>query len=119
MPFDIDTFSDFVTTWPREVIRAKGQLWAAQDPDMCFMFEQAGRQTTLTEQGKFIASAPDDVREQLIRENPEVMDDWDEVTGDRETKICFIGRHMDKDALVIGLDQCLGEWVPDDAEYEG
>lgn len=119
VPFDIDTFSDFVTTWPREVIRAKGQLWAAQDPDMCFMFEQAGRQTTLTEQGKFIASAPDDVREQLIRENPEVMDDWDEATGDRETKICFIGRHMDKDALVIGLDQCLGEWVPDDAEYEG
>ena len=117
-PFDVDAFSDFVTTWPREVIRAKGQLWAAQDPDMCYLFEQAGQQSQLSEQGRFIASAPDDVRKQLIEENPEVLKDWDERCGDRETKICFIGRHMDTDALVAGLDRCLAEWEPDE-EWEG
>ena len=109
-PFDIDKFADYVRTWPREIIRAKGQLWANQDPDMCYMFEQAGQQSMLSEQGKFIASAPDDIRKRLIAENPEVMDDWDDVCGDRETKICFIGQHMDKDALVAGLDACLTDW---------
>ena len=85
-PFDIDRFADYVRTWPKEIIRAKGQLWSAQDPDMCYMFEQAGQQSMLSEQGKFIASAPDDIRARLIAENPEVMDDWDETCGDRETK---------------------------------
>ena len=109
-PFDIDKFADYVRTWPKEIIRAKGQLWSAQDPDMCYMFEQAGHQSMLSEQGKFIASAPDDIRARLIAENPEVMDDWDETCGDRETKICFIGQHMDKDALIAGLDACLVDW---------
>ena len=109
-PFDIDRFADYVRTWPKEIIRAKGQLWSAQDPDMCYMFEQAGQQSMLSEQGKFIASAPDDIRARLIAENPEVMDDWDETCGDRETKICFIGQHMDKQALVAGLDACLVDW---------
>lgn len=112
-PFDIDKFSDFVTTWPQEVIRAKGQLWAAQDPDMGFLFEQAGRQTTLSEQGLFIDSAPEDIKRQLIAKNPEVMGDWDDVCGDRETRVCFIGRHMDTEALADGLDACLTEWVPE------
>lgn len=109
-PFDIDRFADYVRTWPKEIIRAKGQLWSAQDPDMCYMFEQAGQQSMLSEQGKFIASAPDDIRKRLIAENPEVLDDWDEACGDRETKICFIGQHMDKQALVAGLDACLVDW---------
>ena len=109
-PFDIDRFADYVRTWPKEIIRAKGQLWSAQDPDMCYMFEQAGQQSMLSEQGKFIASAPDDIRARLIAENPEVMDDWDETCGDRETMICFIGQHMDKQALVAGLDACLVDW---------
>ena len=109
-PFDIDKFADYVRTWPKEIIRAKGQLWSAQDPDMCYMFEQAGHQSMLSEQGKFIASAPDDIRARLIAENPEVMDDWDETCGDRETKICFIGQRMDKDALIAGLDACLVDW---------
>lgn len=38
------------------------------------------------------------------------MDDWDETCGDRETKICFIGQHMDKQALVGRLDACLVDW---------
>ena len=109
-PFDIDRFADYVRTWPKEIIRAKGQLWSAQDPDMCYMFEQAGQQSMLSEQGKFIASAPDDIRKRLIAENPEVLDDWDETCGDRETKICFIVQHMDKQALVAGLDACLVDW---------
>lgn len=114
-PFDIDRLSAYVQTWPDEVIRCKGMLWASQDPDMCYVFEQAGRQVTLSENGLFVASAPEEERERILAENPELKNDWDPVCGDRETKLCFIGRHMDKDALVAGLDACLTDWVPQEA----
>ena len=110
-PFDIDKLSDYVQTWPDSVIRSKGMLWAAQDPDMCYVFEQAGQQVTLTENGLFVASAPDDERQQILGDNPQLLDDWDPIVGDRQTKICIIGRHMDKDALIAGLDACLTDWV--------
>lgn len=112
-PFDVDAFSDYVQTWPDNVIRSKGCFWAAQDPDMCYVFEQAGQQVSLSENGLFVDSAPEDEKKQMLEENPELLKDWDPVCGDRENKICFIGRHMDKDALVAGLDKCLVDWQPE------
>lgn len=114
-PFDIDALSAYVQTWPDEVIRTKGMLWAAQDPDMCYVFEQAGQQVSLQENGLFVGSAPDDERQQMLDANPELLDDWDPVCGDRMTQLCFIGRGMDRDALVAGLDACLTDWVPGSA----
>lgn len=111
-PFDVDRLSDYVTTWPDDIIRTKGMVWASQDPDMCYVFEQAGQQVTLSENGLFVASAPEEERKQIIAENPQVMDDWDPVCGDRMTKLCFIGRNLDKDAIVAGLDDCLTDWDP-------
>ena len=109
-PFDVDRLNAFVQSWPDSIVRAKGTLWAAQDPDMCYLFEQAGRQTSLTENGLFVDSAPIEERECIIAENPELKDDWDPEVGDRQTKICFIGRHMDRDALFECLDACLTDW---------
>lgn len=111
-PFDVDRLSDYVTTWPDDIIRTKGMVWASRDPDMCYVFEQAGQQVTLSENGLFVASAPEEERKQIIAENPQVMDDWDPVCGDRMTKLCFIGRNLDKDAIVAGLDDCLTDWDP-------
>ena len=110
-PFDIDKLNEYVQTWPDSIIRAKGMLWAAQDPDMCYVFEQAGKQVTLSENGLFVDSAPEDQRKRLLAENPELLEDWDGYCGDRMTKICFIGRHMDREALEAGLDDCLVDWV--------
>ena len=109
-PFDIDKLNEFAQTWPESIIRAKGMLWASQDPDMCYLFEQAGKQMGLTENGMFVASAPEDEKQQILAENPEVLDDWDSECGDRMTKICFIGRHMDRASLEAGLDACLVDW---------
>ena len=109
-PFDLDALNAFVQTWPDSVIRAKGPLWGAQNPDMCYMFEQAGRQVTLTENAYFVDSAPEPTKQQLLRENPQLQENWDPEVGDRETMICFIGRHMDQDALEAGLDECLVDW---------
>jgi Putative GTPases (G3E family) len=112
-PLDIDRLSEFVQTWPDNVIRSKGMLWIGQDPDMCYVFEQAGKQVSVTENGLFVDSAPEDEKKQIIDANSELLDDWDPLTGDRVTRLCFIGRHMDKDAIVDGLDACITEWVRD------
>ena len=112
-PFDVDALSNYVQTWPDSVVRSKGMLWAAQDPDMCYVFEQAGQRVTLSENGLFVDSAPADEKRQMLEENPELLEDWDPVCGDRMTKICVIGRGMDKDALVAGLDRCLVDWEPE------
>ena len=115
-PFDVDALSTFVASWPKSVIRAKGLLWAAQDPDMSFVFEQAGSQVSLTENGLFVDSAPKDEKCRMLEENPELARDWDPVCGDRLTRLCFIGQHMDREALVAGLDACLADWEPDAEE---
>ncbi|MGL5172444.1 MAG: GTP-binding protein, partial [Olsenella sp.] len=70
-------------------------------------------QVSVTENGLFVDSAPEDEKKKIIDDNPEVLDDWDPVTGDRVTRLCFIGRQMDKDAIVAGLDKCVTEWIPD------
>jgi hypothetical protein len=80
---------------------------------MCYVFEQAGKQVSVTENGLFVDSAPEDEKKQIIDANSELLDDWDPLTGDRVTRLCFIGRHMDKDAIVNGLDTCITEWVRD------
>ena len=59
----------------------------------------------------FIATAPKDEFDRIVAANPEILDEWDEECGDRMTKLVFIGRHMDKDALIAGLDDCLVPWV--------
>ena len=84
--------------------------WQTGDPDMCYMFEQAGHQMRLMENGLFVDSAPEGEKQKIIDENPEIMQIWDDETGDRMTSLCIIGRHMDKDALIASLDACLTDW---------
>ena len=109
--FDLAAFQDFVENhWPDCVVRAKGVLWSDLNPDMCYLFEQAGHQMRLTENGLFVDSAPEEEKRQILAETPEIMDQWDPEVGDRETKLCIIGRHMDKDAVAAKLDELLTTW---------
>ena len=112
-PFDIDRFADYVATWPASVIRSKGFVWTFQDPDMCYLFEQVGTQVRMAENGFFVASAPEDKMKELLADHPELLEDWDPELGDRMTQLVFIGRHMDAEGLIAGLDECLVEWDRD------
>ena len=110
-PFDQAAFQNFVENhWPDCVVRAKGVLWSDLNPDMCYLFEQAGHQMRLTENGLFVDSAPEEEKRQILAETPEIMDQWDPEVGDRETKLCIIGRHMDKGAVAAKLDELLTTW---------
>ena len=110
-PFDQAAFQNFVENhWPDCVVRAKGVLWSDLNPDMCYLFEQAGHQMRLTENGLFVDSAPEEEKRQILAETPEIMDQWDPEVGDRETKLCIIGRHMDRDAVAAKFDELLTTW---------
>ena len=110
-PIDQAAFQNFVENhWPDCVVRAKGVLWSDLNPDMCYLFEQAGHQMRLTENGLFVDSAPEEEKRQILAETPEIMDTWDPEVGDRETKLCIIGRHMDCEAVAAKLDELLTTW---------
>ena len=112
-PFDMDQLQQFAQNWPDEIIRCKGLAWFADDPNMAYVFEQAGHQIHLQENGLFVDSAPDEEREKIIAANPEIMEQWDPEVGDRMTKLVVIGRHMDKEQVITGFDSCLVDWNRD------
>ena len=108
--FDTNKFDRFVTSrWPENVIRAKGICYFSDNPDMTYLFEQAGVQKKLTEAGLWFATAPQDELEELMRNDPSIMNDWDEKYGDRMAKIVFIGQHLDEEQISKDLDECLVE----------
>ncbi|MDO4807879.1 MAG: GTP-binding protein [Coriobacteriales bacterium] len=110
-PFSLASFENLVRSWPHAIIRVKGLVWFADDPNMAYVLELAGSQVQLQENGFFIASAPPEDFQRIVSQNPEVLDDWDDETGDRMTKLVFIGRHMDKGEVIRGLDSCLVPWI--------
>lgn len=107
-PFDRLRFEDFVSeNYPKTIIRAKGMCWFSNDRDMAYLFEQSGRQKTLSEMGRWIASAPLKKQKELLAENPECAKNWDKLYGDRENKIVIIGHNMKKDKIIAELEKCL------------
>ena len=106
--FDIHKFDHFIATkWPRNVIRTKGVCYFKHNPDMSFLFEQAGMQKQIREAGLWYATAPEEDLVKLMQQEPGLMRDWDEKYGDRMIKLVFIGQHLDKEQLTRDLDACL------------
>lgn len=107
-PFDLGLFDDFVARkWPRDVVRAKGICYFADERDMCYVFEQAGRQKTVKQAGQWIATMPKDQLNELLAREEQLRKEWDDKVGDRMIKIVFIGQHLQKEAICKELDKCL------------
>ena len=109
-PFDLSLFDEFVARkWPRDVVRAKGICYFADERDMCYVFEQAGQQKTVKQAGQWLATMPADQLAELRKNNPQLEKEWDDEYGDRMIKLVFIGQHIkeQKDAIITELDKCL------------
>lgn len=107
-PFDMNFYDNFVAKlWPKSVIRAKGICWFKDQPDICYLFEQAGRQIGLKNAGQWYATMPEDELKPLLEREEGLRKDWDETYGDRMQKIVFIGQNMDKKTIKEQLDMCL------------
>ena len=107
-PFDLGLFDEFVARkWPRDVVRAKGICYFADEKDMCYVFEQAGKQKTVKQAGQWLATMPKDQLDDLLAREEQLRKEWDPEVGDRMIKIVFIGQHLQKDAIKAELDKCL------------
>ncbi|MGP1417998.1 CobW family GTP-binding protein [Prevotella fusca] len=107
-PFDINFFDDFVARqWPKQIIRCKGLCYFSNEKDVCYVFEQAGKQVSLRNAGQWYATMPQFQLREFLEKNPKLKKDWEEPYGDRMQKLVFIGQDLDKEAITKALDTCL------------
>lgn len=79
----------------------------SDNTDMSYLFEQAGVQKRMKEAGLWFATANEEELQELMRQEPRLLQDWDDVYGDRMQKIVFIGQKLDKEQITRDLDECL------------
>ncbi len=109
-PMRLSEFDQFVARlWPKGIIRAKGICYFKGEEDVCYLFEQAGKQVKLQNIGQWYATMPAAELEMMKQRDPNLLRDWDETYGDRMQKLVFIGQHLDKEAITTLLDACLVE----------
>ena len=108
-PFDRSKLRAYVASWPKNIIRSKGTVWFSDEDDMAYVLETTGRQLMCNAYGKWVASAPVDIRKKLLEENPDILQDWDPYVGDRMIRLCIIGKNLDKKAIAAEFDSLLAD----------
>lgn len=106
-PFHPGRLREWMEDWPTEIVRAKGTMWLATRHAFGQSLSQAGPSIQFGPAGYWIAALPEEERTAMLRDDPELAQQWDPVYGDRINKVVFIGIGMDQEALVASLDACL------------
>ena len=106
--FDLRAFDNWVARrWPKGIIRTKGICYFDDEQDKCYLFEQAGKQVSLRDAGRWFATMPPDELREALERDAQLQRDWDDFYGDRMQKLVFIGQHLDKELIERTLDECL------------
>ncbi len=105
-PFDRLKFEDWTQKdYGKQIIRTKGLVYFEGDNRMSYVYEQAGKQKVLTENGPWYATLPRYQIEQMLLNDERFRHDWDPQYGDRMIKLVFIGQHIDKQEITNELDK--------------
>ena len=105
-PFDRLKFEDWTQKdYGKQIIRTKGLVYFAGDNRMSYVYEQAGKQKVLTENGPWYATLPRYQIEQMLLNDERFRHDWDPQYGDRMIKLVFIGQHINKQSITDELDK--------------
>ena len=106
-PFDHDLFDEFLEDYPEEIIRAKGYIWFSDDDIHVQLFEQAGRNASISIVSNWVASFDEKGKQEVFDNYPDILEDWDEKYGDRLNQIVFIGKDVDEAEIKNKLDACI------------
>ncbi len=106
-PFDSAKLSEWIDSWPKNVVRCKGIAWVSNHNDTIYLFEQAGPSIDMTPFGRWLASGTKYEQQKALAKNPDARKDWDPAVGDRMIRLVFIGIHLEREKLCASLDRCL------------
>ena len=105
-PFSKQAYIDWAENNGRNIIRAKGILYFKEEKENAYVYESAGKQRTLTCQGKWYSETLSKKQiAMLIANDQNFAHDWDEEYGDKLIKLVFIGQNLDKEGIKKELDQ--------------
>ena len=106
-PFNREAFYNLVENYPNTLIRSKGYIWFSDDDEHIQLFEQAGRNASITELTPWVSAWPKDELDALIKDFPDICDDWDEKYGDRINQVVFIGKGYEKADIIELVEKCI------------
>ncbi|GMA59632.1 GTP-binding protein [Alicyclobacillus fastidiosus] len=107
VPFHPERLAQWLEDYPVEVVRAKGILWLSSRNDVAINLSQAGPSIQFGPAGYWVASLPEEEKQDIFNEEPELLQSWDPVWGDRITEIVLIGIEMNQGEIALSLDTCL------------
>lgn len=106
-PFQPERFMKWLENWPLDVVRAKGFFWLSSRNNIIGLLSQAGSSITIQGAGEWVASTSKEEQQQIISEDPDILNRWDDTYGDRITELAFIGIDMNREEIEQSLDHCL------------
>lgn len=95
------------TKWDKSIIRSKGVVYFTDEMDTAYMVESAGNSKNLVSTGPWVSAMPEKEQQMILLTNPDIKEIWDEKYQDRMNKIVFIGKNLDKEAIIAKLDSFL------------
>lgn len=108
-PFNRESFNKLVEDYPEVLIRSKGYIWFSDDWKHIQLFEQAGRNASITELSEWVSAWPKEELDKVVLDFPDIKDDWDDHYGDRCNQVVFIGKGYEKADIVKRLYECIDE----------
>lgn len=106
-PFHSERLNRWLHDMPGSIVRAKGIAWCATRNTTALLLSQAGPSVSISPVTYWVAALPKREQEQILKQNPDVLQNWHDIYGDRHTKLVFIGTDLDQEEISRELDQCL------------
>ena len=108
-PLNREKFEAFLDDYPTSIIRTKGLIWFSDERSESYLFEQAGKQASAQNFGRWFAAESEAEQKRILAENPQLQKIWDEKYGDRIIRLVFIGQHMEKKKIIQVMNDCLDD----------
>ncbi|MCW6004653.1 GTP-binding protein [Micromonospora sp. CPCC 205371] len=107
-PFHPQRLHDVLESVNTGVIRSRGHLWLASQPDTVVTWDYAGGGLALEALDRWLAAVPDEGWLDVCAERRVAATfDWDPYYGDRHQHLVFIGIDLDAGAVHRALSRCL------------
>ncbi|MCR5770900.1 MAG: GTP-binding protein, partial [Butyrivibrio sp.] len=71
-PFNREKFNKFVDEYPEQLIRSKGYIWFSDDWEHVQLFEQAGRNASITELSEWVSAWPEEELAPVVKDFPDL-----------------------------------------------